>query len=290
MQDSQNLTNIFKLDFGEGAEPSSSGGSGDAIISQNAASAPRQAIFSADDLANEEDASSQAAQGKGLFSRFSSWRAARSKQAAEHAFEKAYGGASGNGGQGGPRAAVYTGQMGASQKRASRIQSNGSAGIMASAESVLHGFTFGAAGGIFAKLGEKLPKLPEMSRGFKRGIFAGCCSLITILLAGSIYVPAQHYYQQIRERDRLSAEYSAVQERNEALQSMVDRLSTDEGLEDKAHAEFGLIKPDEETASVIGIEPDTTLDFKANIAPGSVPAPETWYSGVLDVLFFYDRG
>lgn len=292
-KDSQNLTNIFKLDFPDVPGSSSSAGFEEEVFAQTKGAVPRQAIFSVDDLVNEDSDEAQGASGEKTslnpLKRFRAWRTSRSKQAAEQAFEKAYGSQSARGGSdGGPRAAVYTGQMGASQKRASRIQGS-AGGVMTGGGSAFHALS-GGASGLLARIGEAVPRLSGLSRNLKRGLLAVSCTVVTVLLVGSIYVPAQHYYQQIRERDRLSAEYAAVQERNEALQSMVERLSTDDGLEDKAHAEFGLIKPDEETASVIGIEPDSTLDFKANIAPGSIPAPETWYSGVLDVLFFYDRG
>jgi len=133
-------------------------------------------------------------------------------------------------------------------------------------------------------------KLPQLSGHTKRTVMAVTFTFFAVMLVGSIYTPAQQYYQQIRERDRLSAEYTAVQERNEALQYTVDYLSTEDGLEDKAHAEFGLVMPEEQTASVIGIDVDNSPEFNANVTPGSVAAPETWYSPFLDLFFFYDRG
>lgn len=258
-RDSQNLNNIFKLDFNESESDES------AIA---ASSGPRSAIFSEDDLREEDGAAPRAKGVAGLFSRISEARKSNAKRNAERAFDKAYGGDDAASGSG-PRAALYTGKMGASQKKANRIQGSGGNG-------------FG---------GFSLPSfnLPQLSHAFKRNTAAVFCVLAAVMLVGSLYTPAQQYYQQIRERDRLSAEYAAVQERNEALQSTVDWLSTEEGLEDKAHAEFGLIKPEESTASVIGLEVDNSPEFHANVVPGSIPAPETWYSGLLDVLFLYDR-
>lgn len=262
LRDSRDLNNIFKLDFAESPwedEPSLP------------ISGPRQAIFSEDDLREEEGAAPAPKGVAGFFSKISDARKSKAKRDAERAFEKSYGGA-GGASEGGPRAALYTGKMGASQKKANRIQ--GSSG----------------AGAGFGGFSVPSISIPQLSPLFKRNLTAVICAVAAVMLVGSIYTPAQQYYQQIRECDRLSAEYAAVQERNEALQSTVDRLSTDEGLEDKAHAEFGLVKPEEETASVIGIEVDSSPDFHANVTPGSVPAPETWYSGLLDALFMYDRG
>lgn len=268
-QDSENLNNIFKLDFGEEAFSSWQERQDDGV--------PRSAIFSEEDLIEEESGQEPASQGV-----FASWskkwreaRKARSKSQAERAFERSYGGDEASfPSEGAPRAALHEPKITSSQKKAARVQGRHGSG----------------ASGAFAIPGLSRISLPQLSSRFKRNAMALIFAFFAVMLVGSIYTPAQQYYQQVRERDRLSAEYAAVQERNDALQSTVDYLSTEDGLEDKAHTEFGLIKPDEETASVIGIDVDASPDFHANVAPGSVAAPETWYSGVLDILFAYDRG
>ena len=50
---------------------------------------------------------------------------------------------------------------------------------------------------------------------------------------------------------------------------------------------FGWVKKGEETANVRGLDldEDEASTFRANITPGSVEAPETWYSPFLDALF-----
>ena len=46
------------------------------------------------------------------------------------------------------------------------------------------------------------------------------------------------------------------------------------------------MKEGEETANVRGLDlEDDESTFRANITPGSVEAPETWYSPFLDTLF-----
>ena len=47
------------------------------------------------------------------------------------------------------------------------------------------------------------------------------------------------------------------------------------------------MKKGEETANVRGLDldEDQASSFRANITPGSVEAPETWYSPFLDALF-----
>ncbi len=171
---------------------------------------------------------------------------------------------------GGPRAAVYEGKMGALHKKSSKLQSKGG------------GRVGDAAGGM------PIPsvRLPRVSR--RMGT-----ALVTVVAcaacAFSLYGPAQQYYTQMRETDRLQAEYAAVAARSDALQSSIDSLQTDAGIEDKAHADLGYVKSGERTATVKGIDFDDSKQFSTNVVPGSVPAPETWYSPVLDAFFDYSK-
>lgn len=167
-------------------------------------------------------------------------------------------------GEGGPRAALYKGEMGVSQRRAQRMQG--------SDEPSSEG-------------GRRAPK-----RRFRMGAKArialasvACLALVCVFL----YQPAQQCYQSMRHRDALAAEYAALQERDEALQSSVDVLSTDAGMEDMARDQFGLVKQGEVPVTVQGVqaESDEDASIPPNVASGSVKAPDTWYSGVLDPLF-----
>lgn len=108
-----------------------------------------------------------------------------------------------------------------------------------------------------------------------------------VLSCWFLYTPAQQYYQSVREYDRLQAEYAAIEQRNVLLQVEVDALGTDAGLEDRARQEFGWVKEGEQTANVRGLAAteDSLSNLTVNIVPGSVEAPETWYSPMLDVLF-----
>lgn len=126
----------------------------------------------------------------------------------------------------------------------------------------------------------------------KRGLFSSKAFVASAVVAACLafscvflYTPAQQYYHELRERDRLQAEYAALQQRNEAIQNEVDYLSTNEGVEDRARREFGWVKSDEMAGSVIGVDVADDSSFRANIVPGSVPAPETWYSNLLDPIF-----
>ena len=224
----------------------------------------------ADDISNAEEDLGTASK-KGVFSVLNDKLDAKKREfkkaKADRAFNKSFGSFDAGGDtSAGPRAALYKTEMGSKQKRAARMQESGR--------------TWGD-GINFSLPAISLPDIP------KKIMVTLCAAFCIVLFAGMLYTPAQQYYQQMRERDRLSAEYEAIIDRNESLQGLVDNLQSDEGVEDKAHAEFGLIKKGEQAGAVTGFVVDDPSDFKANIAPGSIPAPETWYSGVLDFLFCY---
>lgn len=167
-------------------------------------------------------------------------------------------------GEGGPRAALYKGEMGSSQRRASRMQGTSEADAEGSRSRAKKGFTFGPKMRIAAAV-------------------VGCLALVCVFL----YQPAQQYYQEMRERDALALEYNALQERGEALQSSVDTLSSDAGMEDLAHEQYGLVKKGEVAVNVSGVtdSSDESSTIPPNVSADSIDPPDTWYSGILDPLF-----
>lgn len=193
---------------------------------------------------------------------------ARAKSKADRAFTRQFGGSEpSDASQSGPRAAVYKGEMGAKHRRAARMQNAKSA--QASAK---RGFSLGSLASL-----KSSPKF----------IASTAVVVCLVLSCAFLYSPAQQYYHALRERDQLAAEYAALEERNGALESDVSSLQTDAGIEDRAHEQFGWVKKGEETANVRGLDLDEeeASSFRANITPGSVEAPETWYSPFLDALF-----
>lgn len=241
-------------------------------------------------------------------------RKARRKAKAEKAYSKTYGsdssgsnnprkaasgGGSGNSdSDGGPRAALYKGKMGSSQKKSSKMQSktkskSAKAPKPKSGKAEKGRGAMAAAAGKLASVQAKAPSVSlsdKTQSTLKRFAKPLAAVAVLALFVVALYGPAQQYYVQMRETDRLEAEYAAVSQRNDSLQSEIDSLKTDEGVEDRAHEDLGYVKSGEETASVKGIEIDSGDEgFSSNVTPGSVPAPETWYSPVLDVLFGYSR-
>ena len=124
-------------------------------------------------------------------------------------------------------------------------------------------------------------------------IAAAIVALIIAALA-FLYTPAQQYYQSVRENARLQVEYDAIQQRNASLQAANDTLGTDAGVETALHERYGYVKEGEETANVSGLSAEASKNNSAdkvegNIQDDSIKAPDTWYSGVLDVVFGYDK-
>ena len=177
----------------------------------------------------------------------------------------------------GPRAAVYRGKMGRQHQRAARMQSSES-------QFSLHmpAFLVNAVHAL------------SLDRIVFRPWFAVTAVSIfcVVVVAGGVYPAAQDYYLQMRANDRLAAEYEALVDRNAELESHVAALQTDEGMEELAHESLGWVREGENSVSVLtdgSADPGTSaLAETQSVAEGSVPAPETWYSPVLDVVFGYE--
>ena len=174
----------------------------------------------------------------------------------------------------GPRAAVYTGKMGSTHRKSTRMQQSASAG---------------AAGDFVARLNLAgfLAKLPITGRTLRAATAVICAVLVCV----TMYTPAQQYYQALRERDQLAAEYSIVAERNETLDVQNDVLASDAGMEDAVRQKYGYVKAGEETAVVTGLSEQAGDGSRGNdgieptILSSAVKAPEEWYTPFLDAFF-----
>ena len=205
-------------------------------------------------------------------------RRAKSKQKAkakaEQQFRRQFGDDSGASSEGGTRAAVYKGEMGAKQRRASRMQEKASPAM--SIKGAVSGFS--------------LKGLLQSRR------FVICSAVAVCLIAAGVflYSPLKNYYCNVREHDRLALEYQAVTDRNDKLQSEVNSLQTDDGVKARAHEQLGWVEKGEESANVTGLNlEDSSSDGEvvvANVSSDSIKAPATWYSPLLDRVFGYEKG
>lgn len=226
--------------------------------------APRSAITT------EEDLEEEAPRKQGLFGRAKEARKKAAKAKASKSFDRQYGGDdAAPPAPGAPRAAVYKAEMGSQHKRAARLQ----------------GTAARAAGAYSTRLASSSkPKEPSHPVRTRVLIVVGAFLLCVVVAGFFLYEPTKLYYQEMRENQRLQIEYDALQQRNDTIQGEVDALNSEEGVEDRAHQEFGWVKDDEEAVSVTGVTPSKP-EYNANIAPGSIRPPDTWYSGILDPLF-----
>ena len=220
-----------------------------------------------DDSLDGEDAE-QAEREPETLSHFEKLKRKHAKDKADRKFARQYGG-SGDAapGEGGSRAAVYKGEMGSAHRRSSRMQNEESSSASRRTR-----------GGDSQKPAARLVRKPW----FIATAVAAFCLVFTVSF---LYPSAAQLYHSVRERDQLQAEYAAIEQRNDSIQASVDALSTDAGVEDRAHQEFGWVSKGENAVTVYGLDLDNDSTFTASIVPGSIPAPETWYSKLLDPIF-----
>lgn len=190
-----------------------------------------------------------------------SLRRGQRKAKADRAFDRRY--ADHDVAPAGPRAALYKGEMGASHKRSSRMQAKGSSSRAASSS---------------------LKRRRSVPTALYAVVAAVACLAFACVL---VYPAARDYYVSMRTTAQQQAEYDALVARSDAIQSEVDRLSTSEGIEDEATKELGWVKEGENAVYVNGLDASDSEAVYADVIAGSVPAPDTWYSGILDPIFGY---
>ena len=104
---------------------------------------------------------------------------------------------------------------------------------------------------------------------------------VGVLLIG-FYGPVQGYYRAIRDAQELQITQQEVEKEHKNLNEDVNRLQTQEGIQDKAH-ERGYVSEGETSVSVEGVG-NTTTDNK----PKEQKRPENpWYIKLLDFVFGY---
>lgn len=239
---------------------------------------PRAAVFDEESINEESEAPK-----KGLLSKIGELKKSATKSKADRQFDRQFGDESNmETDQPGPRAAVYKGEMGQQQRYAQRLQQN---------SSYEYG-NFGSAQRRAYRDIEGDAHTPRTKRMGHPVLKVGAAAFALVICAGVFMFPTiQSYYQAMREHDRLEAEYQAIEERNDALRSNIESLSSDEGVAAYAHEQYGWVKPGEQTATVQGLEltpSDGLENVNASIQSGSVKAPETWYSPVLDKVFGFE--
>lgn len=109
--------------------------------------------------------------------------------------------------------------------------------------------------------------------------------VVVVLAIAMLYGPTRNYYVAWRSGQDLQAYYTALAEQNEALMNDVERLTSQEGIEDEARRR-GLIKEDETGVVVEGLPDDELARLLEDI---ELEDTRPWYIKALDVVFFYSR-
>ena len=130
---------------------------------------------------------------------------------------------------------------------------------------------------------KQVANLPERIRTILRAhkkLTVFIC-IVGVLLIG-FYGPIQGYYRAIRDAQELQITQQEVEKEHKNLNEDVNRLQTQEGIQDKAH-ERGYVSEGETSVSVEGVG-NTTTDNK----PKEQKRPENpWYIKFLDFVFGY---
>ena len=130
---------------------------------------------------------------------------------------------------------------------------------------------------------KQVANLPERIRAILRAhkkLTIFIC-FVGVLLIG-FYGPVQGYYRAIRDAQELQITQQEVEKEHKNLNEDVNRLQTQEGIQDKAH-ERGYVSEGETSVSVEGVG-NTTTDNK----PKEQKRPENpWYIKLLDFVFGY---
>lgn len=130
---------------------------------------------------------------------------------------------------------------------------------------------------------KQVANLPERVRTILRAhkkLTVFIC-IVGVLLIG-FYGPVQGYYRAIRDAQELQITRQEVEKEHKNLNEDVNRLQTQEGIQDKAH-ERGYVSEGETSVSVEGVG-NTTTDNK----PKEQKRPENpWYIKLFDFVFGY---
>ncbi len=120
------------------------------------------------------------------------------------------------------------------------------------------------------------------------GIVFGGLFICLVCAVVILYPNARVYYSAWRDYSNVHAELTAVSTRNTTIQTRIDNLNTEAGIEDRAREEFGWVKQGENAVNVTGVEADeATSALPDKVIAGSVLADTNWVVDELDKFFGY---
>ena len=165
-----------------------------------------------------------------------------------------------------PRAAVYTGKMGAKQKQSSRMQAKKNPIIVDGAIGFASFFT------------------TIVASRFARNL---CLVLIVLVFVFStLHKPAAEYYESVQINERAKIEYADLKSRNAHQKSNLEFYETEAGMEQIARQDLGMIKEGEKIGRVSGVSKEESDPVEGGaVRAESIEATEHWFSPLLNFLF-----
>lgn len=124
--------------------------------------------------------------------------------------------------------------------------------------------------------------LADVARSHPRTSFVLVLVLVALLM---LYGPTRDYYVAMRSGQDLQAYYEAISAQNESLRDDLDRLQSQEGIEDEAHRR-GYVSEGETGVVVDNLEKE---DVTALLGDVEVEDTRPWYVRLLDVVFRYSE-
>lgn len=114
--------------------------------------------------------------------------------------------------------------------------------------------------------------------------------LALVLAVSMLYPVARDHYFALRNDTRLTAEETALKERNAQILAQTKELESDAGIESQARERWGWVKEGEEAVNITGLSTSgSSTKLPLAIESGSVEAPESWWIQSLDDFFGFEE-
>ncbi|MDR1017006.1 MAG: hypothetical protein LBL67_06100 [Coriobacteriales bacterium] len=115
--------------------------------------------------------------------------------------------------------------------------------------------------------------------------------LCLVLAVWMLYPACQESYLTWRKQSLEQAILNAYVTRNAQISAENSALESDQGIEDRARAQLGLVKKGEKLAHIKGLSDatDSLSDLPPKIDPTTIDIDQTWPVQLGDALFGYQR-
>lgn len=103
-----------------------------------------------------------------------------------------------------------------------------------------------------------------------------------------LYPPTREYYVSVRTLEKAEAQLSQLEEQNEELQSSIDDIATDDGIENYVREEYGWVMDGEQAVSVTGLTTDAETSSSSITSTEEAEGDTSPLTRFLDAIFFVE--